>query len=222
MLRRLFGREEHRAPEPDEWRVTRQPPPNAPGDPPPPVQVAEPTYPTDTCPHCLAPLADPPKGNSRCKACDEAISVRKGLDGLRYLLRQDQVEAFERDREEARRSARQREEFTSGSWRLDVVGESFYQQAIEPAFRRQLHGQEVIAMLIREPDNSRDHSAVAVQIDGRTVGHIGREDIPNIEVLLARLTREHGRPTASAYITGGPPKPYYGVVLEPLRRGGNG
>lgn len=63
--------------------------------------------------------------------------------------------------------------------RLDVVGESFHQDAISAVSGRR--GAEAlsfdcVAVLVPEERNPHDPLAIAVQVDGRVVGHLGRQD----------------------------------------------
>jgi hypothetical protein len=63
---------------------------------------------------------------------------------------------------------------------VDVVGESYYQPALdEIAGGRTTEGyvvREHLAALVLEPQNPYDKQAIAVQIEGRVVGHLSRED----------------------------------------------
>ncbi|MEN6543043.1 HIRAN domain-containing protein [Parvibaculum sp.] len=88
-----------------------------------------------------------------------------------------------------------------GSFSFEIVGEAFYQAAIELiAGGRTEEGVEVEtpALLVPEPTNPHDHNAVAVQIFGHTVGYLSR---PN----AARYRAAHGLIPASctALIVGG-------------------
>ncbi len=69
----------------------------------------------------------------------------------------------------------------SSDGRLAVVGESHYQPALRAVVgTRDVQGFEkamtTTAALIAEPDNKYDRNAVRVDIDGRPVGHLARED----------------------------------------------
>lgn len=64
-----------------------------------------------------------------------------------------------------------------GTYRFEIVGESHYQDALsEIAGGRKKTTAEVYrdAWLIPEPDNPYDLNAVAVDIDGKTVGYLPR------------------------------------------------
>ena len=74
-----------------------------------------------------------------------------------------------------------------GRFRIDVVGESNYQEALETAAggrRPKGVNQTVTAQLAMEDDNPYDSKAVAVRIDGAKVGYLSRDD--------ARRFREEG------------------------------
>lgn len=88
-----------------------------------------------------------------------------------------------------------------GSFSFEIVGEAFYQAALERiAGGKTEDGVEVEtpALLVPEPTNPHDHNAVAVQIFGHTVGYLSR---PN----AARYRAAHGLIPASctALIVGG-------------------
>jgi hypothetical protein len=80
----------------------------------------------------------------------------------------------------------------SGTWcNQEVVGESHHLPELRKLFG---HGSgrprdlECSALLVPEPDNKFDSAAVAVQIDGRTVGHLPREIAGSYRACLADLT----------------------------------
>ena len=52
-------------------------------------------YANTTCPYCGAELARLPKAKSKCRSCGNAIHVRKGPDGLTYLLQEADMPAME-------------------------------------------------------------------------------------------------------------------------------
>lgn len=88
-----------------------------------------------------------------------------------------------------------------------VVGESHYQDALEAAaLGRTASGPRrpcVVAQLVREANNKHDHNAVRVDIDGRAVGRLPREDAPLYHPAIDSLSRA-GRPaTCRATIRGG-------------------
>jgi HIRAN domain len=62
---------------------------------------------------------------------------------------------------------------------VDVVGESFYQEAISSVSGRtgtEALSFDCVAALVPEPTNPHDPNAIAVQIEGHLVGHLSREN----------------------------------------------
>ena len=110
----------------------------------------------------------------------------------------------------------------NGLYQLEVVGESYYQDALkEICGPRTEEGveKEVLATMVWEDDNPKDDLAVRIDIDGKTVGYLSKP--------FARLFRQtvadagYGRvPTqCKAIITGGwdrgkRGKGNYGVRLD--------
>jgi hypothetical protein len=95
-------------------------------------------------------------------------------------------------------------EIIEGSIHVEVVGESFYQDALLAAVGGQRDEQgwnfDCVAELVAEPTNPYDPNAVAVMIDGRQVGHLSRQ---TAAIVCARLTAR-GRPCkVRAAIVGG-------------------
>lgn len=113
--------------------------------------------------------------------------------------------------------------FRAAGFLVDVVGESFHQEAIEAAAGgRHEDGAVVplvIAQLVREPNNPYDANAVRVDIGDSPCGHIARAEAPRYHGALAALA-EIGRPaTCRAWITGGwdrgvLDKGHFGVKLD--------
>jgi hypothetical protein len=111
----------------------------------------------------------------------------------------------------------------SAGWLVDVVGESFYQDAIEAVSGGRSEDGAVVplvtAQLVREPDNPHDPNAVRVDIGGQTCGYIPRNEAPDYHSTLAAMT-EIGRPaTCRAWITGGwdrgvLDRGYFGIRLD--------
>ena len=100
--------------------------------------------------------------------------------------------------------------------RVDVVGESYYQQALTAI----CHGQERSgnvpidkAVLIPEPDNPHDRNAVRVTVSGRTVGYLSREDAGRYQPPLLDLHRAGFLGWCPAAIIGSADA-YYGVFLR--------
>ena len=125
-------------------------------------------------------------------------------NGRRHLLRDDQLEANELAWIEAREAAARAEEearevrrvadaaagLLVGLYQPEVVGESFYQDAIRrhvPAAGAPPEGISVILELLPEPTNPYDRNAIAVRIDGQQVGHIGRDEAPVVGAMLRKL-----------------------------------
>jgi predicted Zn-ribbon and HTH transcriptional regulator len=70
-------------------------------------------------------------------------------------------------------------ELLEGNVDLDVVGESFYQEALwhtVGGVTKERVRTPVIAILVPEPDNQYDANAIAVYIGGLKVGHLGSDD----------------------------------------------
>lgn len=113
--------------------------------------------------------------------------------------------------------------FRAAGFLVDVVGESFHQDAIEVAADgRHEEGAVtplVTAQLVREPNNPHDPNAVRVDIGDSPCGHIARTESPRYHQVLAALA-EIGRPaTCRAWITGGwdrgvLDKGHFGVKLD--------
>ena len=74
-----------------------------------------------------------------------------------------------------------------GTFRVEVVGESHYQAALEQAAGGRSDESaevEVEATLLLEDDNPYDSNAVCVQVEGNTVGHLPRTNaVPFREAL---------------------------------------
>jgi hypothetical protein len=80
-----------------------------------------------------------------------------------------------------------------GGHDLEVVGESFYQDALWRVVGARTNERvrlEIQAVLIAETDNPYDENAISVWINGMKVGHLSREDAeayrPGLLVLQAR------------------------------------
>ena len=105
------------------------------------------TYGATTCPSCSAEQAPPPRAKKNCRSCGNDIYVRSGLRGVRYLLAETQLDAFDqwRAREEQARAAATEMEwrrrlaatgFQVGDYDLDVVGESTTSSSWQVSGRR--------------------------------------------------------------------------------------
>lgn len=87
-----------------------------------------------------------------------------------------------------------------------VVGESRYQDALDRICGgKQSQGvhHECIAALIPEPTNPFDADAVAVRIEGETVGYLSRSDAQAYKAVLRRVTASGATATCYAIVTGG-------------------
>jgi len=109
-----------------------------------------------------------------------------------------------------------------GTYSVDIVGESKYQPALEAICGgRTDESQEtiVVATLVHEDDNPYDNRAIRVDIQGRTVGYLSRENARQYR----KAIRDGGYPgitaTCSAMIVGGwdrgrGDRGHYGVKLD--------
>lgn len=103
-----------------------------------------------------------------------------------------------------------------GEFEFDIVGESFYQDALDQICGGKLpegHDHECVAYLVPEPDNPHDANAVAVYIDNLKVGHVPSYATPRMAAALAGRTV-----TVDAMIIGGWTSDsgdgHYGVKLD--------
>lgn len=94
-----------------------------------------------------------------------------------------------------------------GGRSVNVVGESFYQAALESIAGGKTEDTcnlERWAILHREPDNPYDTNAVAVYIFGQKVGHLSQSDAERYAPIIDELWRSFGKRAACrASITGG-------------------
>lgn len=89
---------------------------------------------------------------------------------------------------------------------LRVVGESRYQDELEAICgRRKLNGEDktVEAELVLEDENPHDRNAVRVEISGRQVGYLGRDDAPAFRERVQREGLPGPRFPCRAHISGG-------------------
>jgi Protein of unknown function (DUF4011)/REase_MTES_1575/AAA domain/HIRAN domain len=102
----------------------------------------------------------------------------------------------------------------SGPDSIDVVGESFYREALQKviavAATDGASAGRRMAALVPDPANPYDRNAIKVVIDGEHVGHIPRELAALIAAPLAALAAQHGVVTATAQIA----ESGRGVVLD--------
>ncbi|GAA0803103.1 HIRAN domain-containing protein [Spirilliplanes yamanashiensis] len=86
-----------------------------------------------------------------------------------------------------------------GSHDLEVVGESYYQEALWRAVggrRTERVRHDIQAVLVAETDNPHDDNAISVWIDGMQVGHLSREDAAAYRTGLLALQAREGRSIA--------------------------
>jgi hypothetical protein len=90
----------------------------------------------------------------------------------------------------------------------DVVGESHHHAdlaSLMAALRSDLDANEAwtAARLVRDPQNRYDRNAVRVEIHGRLVGHLPREDAEDIQRWLKLLERQRRPAFVLARLGGG-------------------
>lgn len=93
-----------------------------------------------------------------------------------------------------------------GTYSLDIVGELNYQSALEKICGgRTYEGQELIieAVLVPEDDNPYDKNAVRVDISGKTVGYLSRENARQYRKNLKQAGYAGITAKCSAVIVGG-------------------
>jgi hypothetical protein len=109
-----------------------------------------------------------------------------------------------------------------GSQDLEVVGESFYQDALWIAVGGRTHTHvrhQTTARLLAEQDNEHDANAISVWIDDRKVGHLCRDDAAAYRPGVLELERARGGAIGlRGTVVGGGPSPrggekYLGVWL---------
>lgn len=89
---------------------------------------------------------------------------------------------------------------------VEVVGEAYYQVALERVAGGRSPDSadlEVTATLLPEPDNPYDPNAIAVRIDGATVGYMSREDAIDYGPVVQRLAAMGCVGACQARIKGG-------------------
>lgn len=111
---------------------------------------------------------------------------------------------------------------SEGRFRVDVVGESRYQEALEAiAGGRTEDGAdlETAALLVPEPSNRYDPNAVQVMIDGRVVGYLSRENAAVLQPRIVEMVRGTKRAVAcrarvvGGWDRGGGDRGHFGVRL---------
>jgi hypothetical protein len=110
----------------------------------------------------------------------------------------------------------------NGGGTCEVVGESFYQAAIDRLCGgkcKEGHRQTVTAHLVLEPSNPHDSNAVKVMVGEAHVGHLSRADALAYRCELLVLERDGWVGCCAAEIRGGWDRGggdtgHYGVFLE--------
>ena len=93
-----------------------------------------------------------------------------------------------------------------GTFSVDIVGESHYQDALEDICGGHLlegHEKIVKAVLIHEDDNPYDNKAIRVDIQGKTVGYLSRENARTYRKKMKDAGYPSITATCSAKIVGG-------------------
>jgi predicted Zn-ribbon and HTH transcriptional regulator len=105
-----------------------------------------------------------------------------------------------------------------GSEPLEVVGESFYQDAIHKiaAGTNGYTRMPVIGTLFPETRNRYDANAISAWVSGLKVGHLSREDAATFRPGLLGLQQRLGVTISlpGVIVGGGEGRPYYGVFLN--------
>jgi hypothetical protein len=94
----------------------------------------------------------------------------------------------------------------NGGRELEVVGESHYQGALERAAGGRAPGGvdfEVVATLVPEPKNPHDRNAIAIQVNGETVGYLARAVAVRYQPVVRRLADAGQVGQCNARIVGG-------------------
>lgn len=109
-----------------------------------------------------------------------------------------------------------------GDFECEVVGESHYQDALDRIVggkTREGHEHECEAVLVRDLSNRNDPNAVAVQINGMTVGYLSRPHARAMASIFEKHRLAEAR--ARALIVGGwsdrggrKAEGHYGVKLD--------
>jgi hypothetical protein len=110
----------------------------------------------------------------------------------------------------------------NGMYQLEVVGESYYQDALEQICGpRTDEGVEmnVIAEMVWDNNNPMDNLAVRIDIEGKTVGHLSKPFARLIRETMAEAGYEGVKKYCNAIIRGGwdrgkGDKGHYGVRLD--------
>ena len=87
-------------------------------------------------------------------------------------------------------------EWLPGEVDVQVSGETFHAAGIREACRRSRPGLPDEAVLVPEPGNPHDHSAIAVFVNGFPAGHLSREIAAAVQPALLAFTASTGRNVA--------------------------
>jgi hypothetical protein len=109
-----------------------------------------------------------------------------------------------------------------GTYSVDVVGESHYQEALEDICGGRTekgHRLEVDAFLVPEDDNPHDPKAVCIYIQELSVGHLDRETARSFQKQMAAAGAAGRAIKCSAIIVGGwdrggRDKGHFGVKID--------
>ncbi len=88
----------------------------------------------------------------------------------------------------------------------DIVGESYYQDSIKSLAGpngEYVRNKKYQAFLMLEDDNPHDSQAVRVDIEGMTVGYLGRDDARSFRCKLSAKKLDGQMTACKAWITGG-------------------
>ncbi|MCO5317217.1 MAG: HIRAN domain-containing protein [Microthrixaceae bacterium] len=94
----------------------------------------------------------------------------------------------------------------------EVVGESFYSEALEAGLGDN-SALDVVAVLLPEPNNPHDRKAIGVYVQGHKVGHLSREDARRFRERVLEGWRSAGVAAVGAIVYRGGSSA--SVVLEP-------
>lgn len=83
-----------------------------------------------------------------------------------------------------------------GDVEVQVSGETFHATAIREACRSSRPGVPDVAILLPEPGNPHDHSAIAVYVNRFHVGYLSRQIAPVVQSALTAFTASTGRNVA--------------------------
>jgi hypothetical protein len=109
-----------------------------------------------------------------------------------------------------------------GTYSIEVVGESYYQDALEAICGgRTEDGAHLVveAVLVHEDSNPYDNQAIRVYIHGYTVGYLSRENARQYRRRLRQARHPGITASCSARIVGGwdrgpEDRGYFGVLLD--------